>query len=193
MKNYVAENERILNEWRKSYVETNQQSYPNCSNLDEYFSLDGIMFKGEIVPNPKKYENGDINFSWMRKQSDPCGKKENELWTNAPLRILYLTKDQNTSGDIAWDVRSETFRYPDANCKPEEMFLYTQCAFFRNLVYSLYGIMKTTAGSPMKCNEFTNEEALDFADKQIFARRKLDGIGVTTVTSRKLLKMIRRF
>ena len=170
MKDYVAENKRILEEWRKSYVEANQQLYPNCSNLDEYFALDGIMFKGEFFPNPKKFQNGDEIFSWRREPSDPYGSKENELWTKAPLRILYLTKDQNTSGDVAWDVRSETFRYPDVNRKPEDMCLYTQCAFFRNLVYSLYGIMKTTADSPMKYDGFSNEDALEFADKQIFAR-----------------------
>ena len=166
MKDYVAENERILEEWRKSYVDTNQSTYPDCSNLDEYFALDGIMFKGEIVPYSKKYTNGDTIFRWKREQNK---EKENELWTNAPLRILYLTKDQNTSGDVAWDVRSESFRYPDERYKPDEKCLYTQCVFFRNLVYSLFGIFKTTADHPRNY-DFTNEEALECADEQIFAR-----------------------
>jgi hypothetical protein len=166
MKDYVAENERILEEWRKSYVQTYQSVYPDCSNLDEYFALDGIMFKGKIVKNFKPYQNGDVVFSWKR-ESDP--KKENELWANVPLRILYLTKDQNSSGDVAWDVRSESFRYPDPCCAPEQMRLYTQCVFFRNLVYSLFGIVKTMAERPQGY-DFTNEDALKLADEQIFAR-----------------------
>ncbi len=165
MKDFVAENERILNEWRKSYVDLNQSKYPDCSNLGEYFASDGIMFKGKIVPKKRKYENGDEVFKWER---EPSGK-ENELWSKEPLRIIFLTKDQNTSGDVAWDVRGETFRYPDENCKPEECCLYTQNAFFRNLVYSLYGILNTNAGQP-RSYDFTNKEALEFSDKQIFAR-----------------------
>lgn len=166
MKDYVAENDRILNEWRKSYVELNQSKYPDCSNLDEYFAFDGIMYKGNIVPDPKKFQNGDVLFRWKR-ESNP--QKENEQWANAPLRILFLTKDQNTSGDVAWDVRSESFRYPDEKSHPDEMCLYTQCVFFRNLVYSLYGIINTTAERPQNY-DFKNEEALELADKQIFAR-----------------------
>ena len=166
MKDYVAENELILKEWRKSYIDTNQSLYPDCSNLEEYFALDGIMFKGDFKPNPKTFINGDTTFSWIR-ESDAI--KENKLWANAPLRILYLTKDQNSSGDVAWDVRSESFRYPDANYEPEKMCLYTQCVFFRNLVYSLFGIVNTTAGHPQSY-DFTNEEALKLVDEQIFAR-----------------------
>lgn len=94
--------------------------------------------------------------------------KENELWSKAPLRILYLTKDQNTGDDVAWDVRSESFRYADEKYRPTGMWLDTKTTFFRNLVYSLYGIGNTTAEKI--AIDFTNEKALEYADKHIFAR-----------------------
>ena len=167
MKDYVAENERILEEWRKSYVDANQSLYPNENNIGEkFFAPDGIMYKGEFKGEIKRFNNGHSIFRWKREESG----KENEMWSNAPLRILYLTKDQNVYGDVAWDVRSESFRYRDEQYKPEEMWLDSQNTFFRNLVYSLYGIMNTTADSSMKYDGFTNEKALKFADKQIFAR-----------------------
>lgn len=167
MKDYVAENERILNEWCKKFVEEKKhdEAYRGYV-IERYFAKDGIMFKGEIVPKPIKYENGDEVFRWERK---PSGK-ENELWSKEPLRVLFLTKDQNTSGDVAWDVRGETFRYPDVKYQPNAMCLYTQNTFFRNLVYSFYGIMKTIAGCPKNYDDFTNEEALALADEMIFAR-----------------------
>lgn len=170
MKDYVAENERILNKWRKKFVEDkkNDKEYSGYK-IESFFAKDGIMFKGDFEGEWKPYDNGQTRFRWKRNPNF----SENELWANAPLRILYLTKDQNINGDDlhgAWDVRSETFRYPDINYKPEYMCLHTQSTFVRNLVYSLYGIMKTTADSPMKYNGFSNEEALEFADKQIFAR-----------------------
>lgn len=164
MKNYVEENERILKEWCESYVKENQPYYPNCTNLGDYFAKDGIMYMGDIVADPKVYPNGEKTFRWKRVESG----RENELWEKEPLRILYLTKDQNTGDDVAWDVRSESFRYADENYKPKEMWLDTTVTFFRNLVYSLYCIGNTTVEKPVI--DFTNKEALEYADKHIFAR-----------------------
>ena len=166
MKNYVAENERILKEWRNAYVNNNQSKYPDCTNLHEYFTPDGIMFKGEFLPDRRNYSDGKSVFRWKRN----CSGEENTLWANAPMRVLYLTKDQNSYGDVAWDVRSESFRYRDENYKPDEMWLDTGVAFYRNLVYSLYGILKTTIDQPQDYNKFTDKDALSFVDKQIFAR-----------------------
>ncbi len=166
MKNYVAENERILKEWRNAYVNNNQSKYPDCTNLHEYFTPDGIMFKGEFLPDRRNYSDGKSVFRWKRN----CSGEENTLWANVPMRVLYLTKDQNSYGDVAWDVRSESFRYRDENYKPDEMWLDTGVAFYRNLVYSLYGILKTTIDQPQDYNNFTDKDALSFVDKQIFAR-----------------------
>ena len=153
MKDYVAENERILNEWR------------NHLNQYEYFAPDGIMYKGEFRGAYKYYENGEYKFRWMHI---PSGR-ENILWTNAPLRVLFLTKDQNTSGDTAWDVRSETYWAVDENVTPEERGI-DKSFFNSNLVYILYGILNTTADKQVGYNDFTDNEALSFADEQIFAR-----------------------
>lgn len=184
---YVAENERILNKWCKKYVEENQPLYPRCPNLDEYFAKDGIMFMGEIVDEPKVYPNGEHTFRWKRKESG----MENELWSKAPLRILYLTKDQNTGNDVAWDVRSESFRYADEKYKPADMWLDTTVTFFRNLVYSLYGIGNTTA--ERTAIDFTNEKALEYADKHIFARINCKKeVGGATCSNAILKKAIER-
>lgn len=165
MKDYVAENERILNEWRNQYVKDNKSSYPNYPNLYEYFSLDGIMFKGEFQGEYKYNEEGKCRFRWIRI---PNGN-ENNLWANEPIRVLFLTKDQNTGDDVAWDVRSESFRYADEKFRPADMWLDTyKTTFFRNLVCSLYSIGNTTIEKPAL--DFTNKEALEYADKHIFAR-----------------------
>ena len=152
MKDYVAENERILNEWR------------NHLNQYEYFAPDGIMYKGEFRGAYKYYENGEYKFRWVRI---PSGR-ENILWTNAPLRVLFLTKDQNTRGDTAWDVRSETYWAADENVTPEERGI-DKSRFNSNLVYILYGILNTTADKQVGYKDAT-KEALSFADEQIFAR-----------------------
>ena len=186
MKDYVAENDRILEEWRKTYIQVNQSKYPDCTNLHEYFTPDGIMYKGEFKEEWRSYEDGKTLFRWRREASG----MENILWTDAPLRILYLTKDQNTCGDVAWDVRSESFRYRDIHYKPEDMQLDTNTVFFRNLVYSLYGIMNTTVDNPLKF-DFSNEDALAFVDKQIFARINCKKeVGESRCSNNKLLEAI---
>ena len=40
MKDFVAENDCILEEWRNAYVNNNQSEYPDCKNLHEYFTPD---------------------------------------------------------------------------------------------------------------------------------------------------------
>ena len=83
MKDYVAENKRILNEWRKS----------NEKNGETNFADDGIMYRGKI----EGFDYGTERFS----DKD----QENKMWNEAPLRILFLTKDQNAGEYDAWDVR----------------------------------------------------------------------------------------
>ena len=78
-KDFVAENERILNEWR------------NHLNQYEKFAPDGIMYKGEFRGEYKYYETGEQRFRWIRL---PNGK-ENILWANQrtngwPQMLLFL-------------------------------------------------------------------------------------------------------
>lgn len=165
---YVKENERILKKWCEKYIKENLPLYPKCPNLGEYFAKDGIMFKGDFKSDYWEEETGNKRFRrWMR---NPSGE-ENHLWANAPLRLLFLTKDQNTGEDNpAWDVRSETFRYLSEKYNPEELWIDSSPGlFFKKLVYTLYGILNTTADQPMN-NGFTDKDALSFADDQIFAR-----------------------
>ena len=156
MEDYVAENERILNKWR------------NHLNLYEYFAPDGIMYKGEIRGAYKYYDNDDYTFRWIRI---PSGR-ENILWTNAPLRILFLTKDQNASDDTAWDVRSETYWAANDNITPKDRSLDTS-TFNKNLVHILYGILNTKSDQLIGYSDFADKErALSFVDdcNSIFAR-----------------------
>lgn len=163
MKDYVKINECILNEWKRSYVNNNQSKYPNCTNLGDYFAPDGIMYKGELKEEIRKYENGVSLFRWKREPS----KKENEMWANAPLRVLFLTKDQNTCDDVAWDVRSESFRYPQKEYKD---YLDTKNIFYRNIAYSLYGIMSTSANSMVSYENIEDNKVVQLLERIIFAR-----------------------
>jgi hypothetical protein len=171
LKDYVAENQRILDKWRNEYVQKNKGDWPEYYNLHEYFAPDGIMYKGEFCGEERYFKDEEKDcyyrlFRWVRIS---CGE-ENVLWSKAPLRVLFLTKDQNTGGNPAWDVRSESFRYISEEYKPDEMWLDTNNAFYRNLVYTLYGILKTTVEQPICYNDFKDKDALAFVDKQIFAR-----------------------
>lgn len=168
VKDFVGENQRILDEWRVDYVRKNQHLYPDCTNLGDYFAPDGIMFKGAFFPVHK--ENGSF-FRWARKASG----RENDMWNMTPLRILYLTKDQNTSDDVAWDVKSESFRYRSEDYPPSDMYLQRESRLYVNLVYTLYGIINTTAKSNADFSSFADRESLEASiletvDKSIFAR-----------------------
>lgn len=80
MKDFLGENEAILNDWQQS----------NKGYSEYNFAEDGIMNKGNIVPG-----EGYVT-------REPSGNKaENTLWATADLRILFLTKDQNTGGEEA--------------------------------------------------------------------------------------------
>ena len=69
------------------------------------------------------------------------------------------------------------------------MWLDTTVTFFRNLVYSLYGIGNTTV-EKIAIN-FTNEKALEYADKNIFARINCKKeVGVATCSNIILRKAI---
>ena len=141
MKNFVEKNEEILQKWEQEMLK----------NGEENFAPDGIMYRGKI----ERYENGS-------ERLDSEKGIENKEWSKTPLRILYLTKDQNVSGDGAWDVRGETGR------KFEES-LKIGSSFHRSLMYQLYGIVNTTP--KVKALFPENERMLiDLYDSYIHAR-----------------------
>ena len=156
MKDYVAENERILKEWRKS----------NEKNGETNFADDGIMYRGKI----EEFDYGTERFS----DED----QENKMWNEAPLRILFLTKDQNAGEYDAWDVRGETGNL--------------SYAFFRNLMYQLYGLVNTKPGYKADY-KFTNEQAIElyntFPIARINAKKEA---GVSSVSNHTLKYYIDR-
>ena len=112
MMDYITENDNILKEWRLS----------NLRYGEDDFADDGILYKGESFP---------IEFGSCKDESGT----ENELWEHAPLRILFITKDQNAGGEGAWDIRTETGR---VSLEGDTIPL----AFYRNLMYQLYGCIQ---------------------------------------------------
>lgn len=151
MKDYVAENERILNEWRKSNEERGETNFAN----------DGIMNKGEYYID--EYYDGAIR----RRQHKNILK--NTMWNECPLRILFLTKDEYTSGKDAWDVRTETF-YEKGGEIPPKNNTVSGSFFYQNEACLLYGLRNTTPEKMMSYDGFSWEEALKFSDEKIFAR-----------------------
>lgn len=146
MEDYVAENKRILEEWRKSLM------------IEDYsFALDGIMNKGDFYID----EYGAVR----RKESG----KENTLWNECPLRVLFLTKDENA--EIAWDVRTETF-YEKGYGLPPENKTVSGSFFYQNEACLLYGLLNTKLAEDgmIKYDDFSWEDALKFSDENIFAR-----------------------
>lgn len=151
MKDYVAENERILNEWRKSNEERGETNFAN----------DGIMNKGEYYID--EYYDGAIR----RRQHKNI--LENTMWNECPLRILFLTKDEYTSGKDAWDVRTETF-YEKGGEIPPKNNTVSGSFFYQNEACLLYGLRNTTPEKMMSYDGFSWEEALKFSEEKIFAR-----------------------
>ncbi|MCR4829744.1 MAG: hypothetical protein K5864_09850 [Bacteroidales bacterium] len=149
MKDYVfvAENNRILDDWRKSNEEHGETNFAN----------DGIMNKGEFYIDEYK--------AVRRKESG----KENRLWNECPLRILFLTKDENTGGNKAWDVRTETF-YEKGYGLPPKNKTISGSFFYQNEACLLYGLRNTKPEKMILFDGFSWEEALKFSDKKIFAR-----------------------
>lgn len=148
MKDYVAENERILNEWRKSNEERGETN----------FADDGIMNKGEFYIDP--------NDKAVRRE---VGGEENRLWDECPLRVLFLTKDENTNNP--WDVRTETF-YEKGYGLPPENKTVSGSFFYQNEACLLYGLLNTKPEKMTPYDDFSWEAALRFSDENenIFAR-----------------------
>ena len=160
MKDYVKENERILNEWCEKFVEDKKddKEYKGYK-IEDSFAKDGIMNKGEFYIDT--YDVGAIK----RKESG----KENELWIKCPLRVLFLTKDENA--DEAWDVRTETL-YKKGNGLPPHNKTISNSFFFQNEACILYGLRNTTPEKMIMYDddEFTWENVLNYSDNNIFAR-----------------------
>ena len=140
--NFVEKNDSILQKWE----EHNEKVEKTMNQQAPKFASDGIMFRGVIDQN-ERYSNPE---------------KENELWENAPIRYLFLTKDQNAGIYDAWDVRSEIGRSNEDSCS-------IRYQFYRNLMYILYGIINSE-DTLCDYEDFTNEQAIQTYDSAPLAR-----------------------
>lgn len=159
--NFVEKNQDILNRWKAQFCldKSKDPDYKDCDPTD-YFAEDGIMYKGEFEQ--------DKEGKWSRNPSTN-GIKENELWSNAPLRVLFLTKDENLFDySIAvWDVRGETFHAENSTI---EDYKISNSFFYKNEANILYGILHTTPECMIGFDEFSVKDAIAFSDDLIFAR-----------------------
>ena len=150
MKNYVEENQRILVNW--------EQEYKNRGNVIN-FCPDGIMFRGSI-------EKDKAGKNWRHLENG----KENDFWANCPLRILFLTKDQNGGMDHEdyWDPRGDAYHKPGSRI--EDYVLDKRTAFNTNIVNILYGLVKTTPDTFIEYDKIDEKDAVKVSDEYPFAR-----------------------
>lgn len=159
--NYVEKNNQILKEWFSVFQA--------IGLTGDSFAEDGIMFRGEFYKSNSQY--------WFRHESG----EENTLWANAPLRILYLTKDQPSAYCGAWDVREECCHEPNSSI---EDYILRHEFFYRNIVYSLYGYYCSIQGKKPLFEDVSSlslePEVLRVSDEYPFARincKKIVGNG----------------
>src|SRR5574344_970664 len=145
---YVKKNQRILDEWLKEFIK-------NGGNED-YFAPDGIMYRGKMEQD----ENGIWAFSQNKA-------KENKLWSECPLRILYLLKEQNRWGGDAWDVRCESYHKQYTDEKDYESRLMN---FHKHILTSLYGLSNTTNGNKVDYDAIDFSDALKLSDEIPYAK-----------------------
>lgn len=102
-----------------------------------HFFYDGLMNRGKIE-NPNWRSSGN----------------EDELWNNAPKRIMFLLKDVNAGGDGPEDdddIRGRNFK--DTNSRT-----------YLNMSYWLFGILKTIEMGEIPKYTFSNSESTQFFD-----------------------------
>ena len=153
MSNYNERLNKLFKEWKKKSKE----------NGYNRFCFDGLMYKGEIYDE-----------KWnLRRQGN-----ENELWHDAPKRVLFLCKDPNIGADF--DV--EDFRERNCHKKGENI----KALFYKNIAYWLYGLLNVDKnGIAPKFETLTDEIITDFFDKTPFAYvncKKEAGIGKVSNT-----------
>ena len=131
-KSYTQKNDDILQKWKERFLS-------DGGDVDK-FSYDGILYMGEMELDP---HNNNPNCYWREPSDDECSK-ENMMWTNCPVRFLFLTKDQDIRGGDAWDVRTET--YCDAKSEEDNYFVWKKYSFNKRLAYIFRGLVSVVKG-----------------------------------------------
>lgn len=109
----------------------------------------------EILQEWKASDQERFNDAVFTSDGMVC---DNETWEKSPLRILYITKDQNAKGGSAWDLCDENITLKSLNYK-----------FFQNLLYTLYGLGHTTPEYKQTYN-FTNQQTVEYYNSCAVAR-----------------------
>lgn len=126
MKTYNEQLDELFRKWKKEFEFA-------------HFFHDGLMYRGEIkTENPYWRNSGN----------------EDELWEEAPKRVMFLMKDVNAGGDgldIDNDIRGRIFRNASSRT-------------YQNMVYWLYGLLKTMESGQVPNFTFSDSEAKHFFD-----------------------------
>ena len=184
-KDYIKENQRVLDEWCKKFVSDKQNDnlYIGCK-IEDYFAQDGIMNKGEFYIN---------NDKECRRRPSETGT-ENSMWAETPIRILFLSKDQNSFGGKAKDVRTETFHTKNISL-PVNDYQIENSFFYQNEACLIYRILQANPDFDIKQVEnFSWEDSVRLSDEKIFARINCKKeIGKDTCTNAALKEAIEKY
>lgn len=124
MTNYNKKLKKLFKEWKNAFA-------------FKHFFYDGLMYRGEII-NPYWRNPGE----------------ENEMWDNAPKRIMFLLKDVNVGKDGPDDDEDIGGR----------IFTDTSSRTYRNMSYWLYGILNTIETGEIPKYTFSVSESTQLFD-----------------------------
>lgn len=153
MAKYNEKLDALFEEWKKEFEFT-------------HFFHDGLMYRGEV-----------INPNWR----DPG--KEDEMWDNAPKRVMFLLKDVNAGGDGPED---------DDDIRGR-ILTDTSSTTYRNMSYWFYGILKTIETGEIPEYTFSVHESTKFFDNTpvAYVNCKKEA-GESSITHHTLSKYIER-
>lgn len=117
--NYHEKEEELFRAW-KEVIAAEENITRN--EVDELFSDDGLLHRGIMNYSKSGY--------WYRDSGD-----EESLWSKAPTRVLFLTKDLNDTE--AWDIREETRRSNHSGGD----YVYINTPFYKNYMWWFYGLL----------------------------------------------------
>jgi hypothetical protein len=111
-KNFQAQTDSLFVKWAKEYKD----------NGFNGFCEDGLMYRGKIQTT----DGADGKVYWYRDSDN-----ENELWANAPKRVMFLNKDPNANANQ--DTREWIFRQHETDIT---------ALIYKNTALWLFGLLK---------------------------------------------------
>ena len=128
--NYHEQEERLFKRWAERAKKLHES--------DE-ITKDGLLYRGEL---------------WFDGFNQVCRPaNEEQLWADAGMRLLVLTKELNE--DDGWDIRGESGRVPSPR-----LTCRTAQRFFPNLELWVYGLMNIPDRKVMSYSRADNETRL---------------------------------